>query len=261
MTPQLRIIRDDDRKAGFNMAADLFLADNAAVRNMIALRFYSWAPPAISLGYMQKDLAILDREAMTRAGIALVTRPTGGRAVLHEGDLTYACVFPRAVQEMGGSINESYAVISRCLRRGLELAGITAATHDTSSEYQASKRIVKLPCFLAPNRNEIMVRGRKLVGSAQKRTAGAVLQHGSIPFDASFRRLPEFMAVPPDERARMTELLGKKCVCVKELASEIDMGLLTDCLVRGFTETLPFPAFEKRWDEEEVREIERRVHP
>jgi lipoate-protein ligase A len=104
-----------------------------------------------------------------------------------------------------------------------------------------------------------MVRGRKLVGSAQKRSVDSVLQHGSIPLDASFRRLPEFLAVEPGERARMTELLEKKCVCAREIFPDIDEEFLTDCLIRGFTETLPFVAGEKPWEERELRDIAERV--
>ena len=259
MALTFRIIRDGARSASFNMAADLLLFERAALEDTLFVRGYGWAPPAISLGCMQKDLSILDKDSMSRAGIALVTRPTGGRAVLHAGDFTYACVFPQGVREMGGSIGESYAVISRCLRRGLDLAGIASATHDSAAEYEATKRDVRLPCFLAPNRNEIMVGGRKLVGSAQKRSAGAVLQHGSIPFDATFRRLPEFLAISSEERARMTLSLEKKCVCVHEIDPAIGLEFLTDCLLRGFIETLPFPVYEKPWDERELEEIAARV--
>lgn len=259
MPPLLRIIRDSAHGAAFNMAADRYLLDRAHSLNMIFLRMYSWDPPAVSLGYMQKPVFVLDDNALQRHTIEWVKRPTGGRAILHWNDLTYAFVFPADAKGMGSTISESYTVISRCLLRGLELAGIVCEPHHSPSEYAATKREIKLPCFLAPNRSEIMAQGKKLVGSAQKRTAVAALQHGSIPLDGSFRRLPEFMAVPQEERTRQHSLLDKKCICVKEVNPAIDYEKLSVCLIKGFIETLKFSAFKKPWDKKELEEIRLKV--
>jgi lipoate-protein ligase A len=114
---------------------------------------------------------------------------------------------------------------------------------------------MKLPCFLSPNRGEIMAAGKKLVGSAQKRTAAAVLQHGSIPLDASFRRLPEFLSLSQEERTRQRMLLEIKCICVNEINPAVDYEKLSACLIKGFTEILKFSAFEKPWNEKELKEI------
>jgi lipoyl(octanoyl) transferase len=255
MARALRIIQDEPRPAAFNMAADRYLLELASSGAMIFLRCYSWNPPAISLGCMQRPDAILDRKAMAENGVEWVARPTGGRAVLHWNDLTYAFIFPAAAEGLGGTVNESYAVVSSCLRRGLELAGIPSETHHSSTEYSATARNLRLPCFLSPNRNEIMVQGRKLVGSAQKRTTYGVLQHGSIPLDGSFRRLPEFLALSSDERERQRNLLEKKCVCVQEIGPEINYKKLSPCIIKGFTETLKFTAIEKPWDGEELEKI------
>jgi lipoyl(octanoyl) transferase len=252
MTCSLRIIRDEPRDATFNMAADLLLLERAAMDGALTLRLYSWNPPAVSLGTMQKELPYLDKEALARDNVALVTRPTGGRAVLHAGDLTYACVFPRTLGELGNTIAETYAVIGRCLCRCLALAGINAEMHDSSDDYQATKRNAALPCFLAPNRDEIVAGGRKLVGSAQKRTTSAVLQHGSIPIDGSFRRLPNYMTVDATEKARLAGLLEQKCVCAREIVPNLDKKILGECLVRGFAETLGMAAIERPWTEGEL---------
>jgi lipoyl(octanoyl) transferase len=251
----LRIINDGPRNAVFNMAADRYLLEQAANRTAVFLRLYAWNPPAISVGCMQRPEAILDKETITKSNVEQVVRPTGGRALLHWNDLTYSFIFSSADEELGGTINESYAVVSRCLRRGLELAGIPCASHDSAAEYAATKREMKLPCFLSPNRNEIMAHGKKLVGSAQKRTSSAVLQHGSIPLDGSFRRLPEFLSLSLEERTLQRILLENKCTCVNEVNPAVDHKTLSVCLVKGFTETLGFSAFEKPWDEMELKEI------
>jgi lipoate-protein ligase A len=255
MVLPLMIINDGTRDAAFNMAADRYLLEQAANHPAIFLRLYAWNPPAISLGCMQRPESILDKKAIADNDIEQVVRPTGGRAVLHWNDLTYAFIFPADDEKLGRTINESYSVVSRCLRRGLELAGIPCTSHDSAAEYAATRREIKLPCFLSPNRNEIMARGKKLVGSAQKRTAAAVLQHGSIPLDGSFRRLPEFLAVSPDERTRQRLLLEKKCACVKEINPTVDYEKLSACLILGFTETLKCSSIEKPWDEMALKEI------
>ena len=157
---------------------------------------------------------------------------------------------------MGSTIGQSYEAISGCLALGLKTAGIIAEAHGLSIDYQRSGRNNRLPCFLAPNRSELMVKGKKLVGSAQKRTAHAVLQHGSIPIDGRFRRLTEFMAIPPDERTRLKALLGAKCICAQEIIQHIAANDLADCLIRGFKEILTFPTFEEPWGTEELSMIE-----
>jgi lipoyl(octanoyl) transferase len=251
----LRIINDGRRNAPFNMAADRLLLDTAAVQNAVTLRLYAWELPTISFGLLQKPLSLLDKEAMSQGNIEWILRPTGGRAVLHWNDLTYSIVFPLTAVSLGRTIAESYSVVSRCLRRGLELAGVPCVTHDSPVEYSATKRDMRLPCFLAPNRNEIMAAGKKLVGSAQKRTTSAVLQHGSIPVDGSFRRLPEFLSIAQEEKIRQQMLLEKKCICVNEINPAIDYGKLSICLIKGFAETLKLSAVEKPWDEEEISAI------
>jgi lipoate-protein ligase A len=246
---------DSARNAAFNMAADRFLLELASDRKTALLRLYSWDPPAISLGCMQRAGAILDKKTMNESGIEWVSRPTGGRAVLHWNDLTYAFAFPPDIDGFGRTINQSYAVVSSCLRHGLALAGIVSETHDSSMEYSAAKRNMRLPCFLSPNRNEIMVQGKKLVGSAQKRTTYAVLQHGSIPLDGSFRRLPEFLSLSQEERTRQRLLLEKKCICVNEVNPTVDYEKLSACLIKSFTKVLSVPAVSKSWNEEELERI------
>ncbi|MCU0608180.1 MAG: lipoate--protein ligase family protein [Chitinispirillaceae bacterium] len=255
MKTTIRIILDYPQAPEFNMAADNYLLDQAGSDSPVVVRIYSWDQPTISYGCLQNADKIFDKEAMKRHRIASVRRLTGGRAVLHGDDITYACIFPRSVRAMGGSIHETYEIISGCLIRGLALAGIVCETHDSCIEYAATKRNLTLPCFLSPNRNEIMVSGRKLVGSAQKRTAGAVLQHGSIPLGTLFRRLPEFLALDETGRRQQQEMVVKKCACVNELVKNIMPDKLAGYLIEGFVETLPFYAREKPWQEHELREI------
>ena len=248
----MRFIIDTSGPADFNMAADLYLLERGTG---VTVRFYSWARPSITLGYMQAADREMDPEAVRASGIDWVRRPTGGRAILHDGDLTYSCAFPRSVKEMGGSITETYRLISKCLMDGLDRASIKCISHDSDSDLKGIGREAKLPCFLAPNRDEIMVNGKKLVGSAQKRAAGAVLQHGSIPITNAFRQLPRYLRIDEAERDKQINLLIEKSCCVDELISGATFESLAACLQEGFSAILPFEFEVIPWTPQEKEDI------
>jgi lipoate-protein ligase A len=255
MPSRLRVIDDGARTATFNMAADLFLLDTCPSSNDVFLRLYDWDPPAISIGYMQKAEQVLDLEACAAAGRSWIRRPTGGRAVLHEGDITYSCVFAKNVGPMGRSVAQTYELISSCLIAGLVKSGIRCEPHHTPIDSKAARREVKLPCFLAPNRREIMVAGRKLVGSAQKRTAHAVLQHGSIPFSSRFRDLPRYEPIAAELRTEHVRLLHAKCACIREVLPSSARERIRDNLKRGFAEVLHLDVAEEPWTAAELASI------
>ena len=134
---------------------------------------YSWSAPTLSFGRNQKTGAY-DREALARAGIAVVRRPTGGRAILHHREITYSVTAPVAP---GDSIAAEYDWINTLLLRALRSLGVDAAIATRTGRAPAPDAN---PCFAAATAGEITAGGRKLVGSAQYREAGAMLQHGSI---------------------------------------------------------------------------------
>jgi len=216
------------------MAADLAMLEKAAQDGAAHLRLYTWDPPAVSLGCTQKPGEVLDFDALRRDGVEWVLRPTGGRPVLHAQDLTYSIAFPANSDAFGRSIRESYRVVAQCLKTGLALAGIACDTHDSDLDAALVRREGKLPCFLAPNREEIMVAGRKLMGSAQKRTGAAVMQHGSIPMGTASRDLPRYLRLSEAVRRQYASSLRDKCVCVSELDNRISIGRLSECLAAGF---------------------------
>jgi len=204
---------------------------------------------------MQNQTEILDFESMKRDDIDYVVRPTGGRAVFHWEDLTYSFIFPKVTREMGTTVQESYSIISKCLSKGLELAGISCTTQDSYDEYFKLKRETKLPCFLAPNRDEIMYKGKKLIGSAQKRRAQSVLQHGSIPLTPAYRRLPLYLKLSEENRRAQIRLLEMKSISINEIDKSLDDKKLIKTLIEGFLEEMRFDGEEMCWREEEVREI------
>src|SRR5262249_12597169 len=138
------------------------------------LRVYAWSAPTLSLGRNQTACGVYDARAARARGVSIVRRLTGGRAVLHHREVTYSVTAP---VEDAASLRESYARINRLLLDGLRRPGAAAeAAHPVGGPARPGFA----PCFEAPAVGELVVSGRKLVGSAQVREDGALLQHGSI---------------------------------------------------------------------------------
>ncbi|MBC7288779.1 MAG: lipoate--protein ligase family protein [Armatimonadetes bacterium] len=142
----------------------------------VTVRFYRWEPPTVSLGYFQ-EASDVNLEALRSLGIGLVRRPTGGRAVLHNDELTYSIVVPAAALPGGHSIGRSYLAITRALLLGLEVLGVQGQVGKEST----SRDNLTRACFALATRADVSAAGAKIIGSAQVRRAGVILQHGSIP--------------------------------------------------------------------------------
>jgi lipoate-protein ligase A len=158
-----------------NMATDAALLDEVARDGRGYLRFYRWDPPTLSIGRNQPN---------TFAGVPLVRRPTGGQAVWHDREVTYAVIAPIA---WFGSLRKAYCEIHTRLARALQELGVEAILAPAHPPIRPSAHPPS--CFAAPVGGEILVNGRKLVGSAQVRRGDAFLQHGSILLDGSQQRV------------------------------------------------------------------------
>ena len=162
-----------------NLATDQAVAES--VRDGASpptLRFYTWRPAALSLGYGQ-PLAAVDTELARREGIDLVRRPTGGQAILHNDELTYAVMLPRTHALAAGGVLSSYERLSAGFERGFESLGLEARQGNWQPDPSDAEGLL---CFASPSTHELSAQGVKLMGSAQTRLGGALLQHGSIPF-------------------------------------------------------------------------------
>lgn len=157
------------------MAVDETLMTDARTGRVI-VRFYRWEPGCLSFGRNQKARGRYDGAAAARRGFDVVRRPTGGRSVLHHRELTYAVAAP--VNAFGG-LREAYSRINLALAAGLRSLGVEADVAVSAGRAGAPRPGARA-CFRDPLPGEIVVQGRKLVGSAQWRERGALLQHGSI---------------------------------------------------------------------------------
>ena len=173
MAPSWRLLLDLDGRPGWqNMAVDQALLSRAG-RGERWLRLYRWAPHCLSFGRHEPALRRYDRERIEARGLDVVRRPTGGRAVWHAEELTYAVAAPAAPF---GGLRPAYEDIHRMLLAALRRLGVGAELAAAGSAPPVSAGA----CFAAPVGGEITVSGRKLVGSAQLREGDALLQHGSV---------------------------------------------------------------------------------
>jgi lipoyl(octanoyl) transferase len=170
--PHWNLIADAVGRSGeYNMAMDKTLLEEVVRGGRACLRLYRWDPPILSLGRNQPN---------TFHDVPTVRRPTGGQAVWHEHELTYAVVAPIA---LFGSLRKAYCEIHTRLARALRALGVEAVLAPAHPPIRPSAH--PAACFAVPVGGEILVRGRKLVGSAQVRRRDAFLQHGSILLDAA----------------------------------------------------------------------------
>ncbi len=236
--PAWHFIDTGARTGAFNMAFDAGLARRMSADPALPpmLRLYQWQPWAISIGYHQ-TMRDIDAVRCDEAGVDMVRRPTGGRAILHAEELTYCLVMPAGRK----SVLEVYNQISRALVRGLALYGVEVALQKSQPDFRAEyRKAASIPCFASSARYEIEWGGRKLVGSAQRRISGpggdAVLQHGSILCGPAHRRLPEFLALDdPAAIAELHAMLATRTVDLADiLGHEVDLPALSDCIRRGF---------------------------
>lgn len=187
------------------MALDELLCEHAARSGDSVFRVYGWDQPTLSFGRNQKAMGAYEPSLLRERGIAVVRRPTGGRALLHQHEVTYSVAAPIA----GGSLRASYLDINRLLCSGLRRLGIEALVATGPARSPAPG---PLPCFDAPVAGELTVNGRKLVGSAQWRGERAILQHGSILTADDQSLLPSLASVPVPivpPPATLTDLLGR----------------------------------------------------
>lgn len=226
------------------MAVDEALLAHARRTGEVVVRTYRWSRPTLSLGRNQTAVGLYAPERLAEAGVDVVRRPTGGRAVLHWRELTYAVAAPTgALAPAGAPLRASYARINRLLLHALRALGVGAREAEPVGRAPLPDGA---PCFETPTGGELVVpagdaalnagspgdrSARKLVGSAQWQEAGALLQHGSILLDDDQSRLPALAARPvpvPPPPATLRLVLGDLAppeVMAERLAAALDAAV------------------------------------
>lgn len=233
-----RLIVDNAPRPGdWNMALDSAIAEAVATGESPAtVRFYAWRPICLSLGRRQ-PLDGVDLVRCAADGVDVVRRPTGGWAILHADELTYSIAAPGDDPRTTGAILDAYRKLSAGLVAGLRRLGADASmnpedpfgVHNTSAA-----------CFEVPSAYEITAAGRKLIGSAQTRSQGRVLQHGSLPLHGDIARVARYLAYAhADERERLRAHLSERAATLSQLLGrQVAYDEAVDAMRAGFADAL-----------------------
>ncbi len=247
------ILENEPGIGSYNMAVDDYLFENLGNEPKTFIRFYSWKRPTLSIGYSQKIREALDLEFCQKNEIDIVRRITGGKLVLHYREVTYS-ICSSDTETFTSSLSKSFKMISNALIKGLKELDIPAyLAEDDQASYSRSS----LPCFSYPAKNEIKVKGKKIVGSAQKRISYKFIQHGSIPLECDHQLLGAVSSI----KKRNEEL---RMISVSQAANKkIDFHLLVKHLISGiqnfFSVELKNFEFTKK-QKENIRSIQKNRH-
>ncbi|TCZ70944.1 lipoate--protein ligase family protein [Paenibacillus albiflavus] len=220
-----RFIHTGNCSPAENMAIDeAILTEVSEGRSAPTVRFYGWNPPTLSIGYFQKAIQEIDMDKVAAEGLGFVRRPTGGRAVLHDKELTYSMIVREDYPGIPASVTEAYRVLSEGLLLGFRKLGLDAqmvqlATEEDQKQYAT---LGSAACFDSPSWYELVVEGRKVAGSAQVRHKGVVLQHGSILLDMDTEQLFRCLQFSSEKVAeRMKNSFKKKAVAINDLQRDL----------------------------------------
>ena len=264
MTEIWNFINTGSKNPYYNMAMDEALL-NFVSRGEIdpVIRFYTWNPATLSIGYFQRLQKEIDIDKVKEKGYGLVRRQTGGRGVLHDKELTYSVIVPESHPNMPSTVTEAYKIISQGLLEGFKNLGFETyfAIPRSKEERDKLKQPRSSVCFDAPSWYELVVEGRKIAGSAQTRQKGVILQHGSILQDIDIDDLFD-MFIFKNERlkAKMKENFVQKAVAINDISNQhITLNEMENAFKSGFKKGLnidfkPLELTEKQKDE--VQELE-----
>ena len=261
LLPVWRLLLSPAATGAENMALDEALMLHARDTGEWTLRVYGWCRPTLSLGRNQVAHSGYDLDALGRRGIDVVRRPTGGRAILHQREVTYSVT---GRDEAAGDLRESYGRINRLLVEGLRSLGVPAAVVARADradvDHQAIDRPGLVPCFDHPSPGEITLDGRKLAGSAQWRSEGAFLQHGSILVDDDQMHIASLMTqpaplVPPPATLRqalgrspsLAEVADALFAAARRLEDPAAAPIEADAALRERTDLLRVRYLDDRW--------------
>lgn len=264
MTEIWNFINTGSKNPYYNMAMDEALL-NFVSRGEIdpVIRFYTWNPATLSIGYFQRLQKEIDIDKVKEKGYGLVRRQTGGRGVLHDKELTYSVIVPESHPNMPSTVTEAYKIISQGLLEGFKNLGFETyfATPRSKEERDKLKQPRSSVCFDAPSWYELVVEGRKIAGSAQTRQKGVILQHGSILQDIDIDDLFDMFKFKNERlKAKMKENFVQKAVAINDISNQhITLNEMENAFEAGFKKGLnidfkPLELTEKQL--EEVQELE-----
>lgn len=261
MTETWNFINSGSHDPFYNMAMDEALL-NFVSRGEIdpVIRFYTWDPATLSIGYFQRLKKEIDIEKVKEKGYGLVRRQTGGRGVLHDKELTYSVIVSESHPNMPKTVTEAYRVISQGLLEGFKLLGFDAyfAVPRSKEEREKLKQPRSAVCFDAPSWYELVVEGRKIAGSAQTRQKGVILQHGSILKDIDIDDLFDMFIFKNDRlKDKMKQAFIDKAVAINDISDRtVTLEEMEVAFEKGFQKGLNINFKPLQLTKEQEAEVE-----
>jgi lipoate-protein ligase A len=255
---QWRLLRHGPARGAYNMAVDAAILELVNEgKSQPTLRFYDWDPACLSLGFAQ-SYSDIDEDARAKRGWDVVRRPTGGRAILHTDELTYSVIGASDEPRLAGGVLESYKRLSEGLMHSLKLLGLPVE-RQPMREHNGFGELDNPVCFEVPSDYEITLHSKKIIGSAQARRKGGVLQHGSLPLFGDIGRITEILRYPSAERQQESaNRVRARAATVEEgLGRKVSFAEAQDAFIRGFAETLNIDFVEGELTDEERVATER----
>jgi lipoyl(octanoyl) transferase len=260
-TSAWRLLITPASRGAWNMALDEAILESAGGGEVLpTLRLYAWEPACLSLGYTQ-SFADADLERLAAHGWDLVRRPTGGKAILHTDELTYSVTGPHSEPRLRGGVIESYRRLSGALLRALHLLNLDAHADPLAAVLPAGEDEGPV-CFEVPSNYEIVVGGKKLVGSAQARRKEGVLQHGSLPLEGDLERITRVLIFPSEEARSAAALrLTQRATTVQAALSQtVAWDQAAQAFIQAFSEVLNLEFARDEISPLEVERAEELVH-
>lgn len=248
---KIRLI-DSGAMCGFyNMALDeAVLKLRAEEKSPDTLRFYRWDVPTVSMGYFQKIHNEIDVEYCKQKGYKVVRRPTGGRAVFHNDELTYSFITGKGNPLILKDVIESYKLISKGLLEGLNLIGIPVITSNKGGELKA---VDSSACFDTPSWYEIVINNKKLIGSAQTRIKEGLLQHGSLLMSLGIKETVRTLNLPEEKREKVEKILLRKATSLELEGFNYTYDDLKDAIAEGFAKSFDCEVYWGDFTDEEKK--------
>lgn len=261
-----RLIEHPSSTGVWNMAVDEAILESVYHGDSLpTLRLYAWAPPCLSLGHAQ-PFDEVDTQALSENGWGVVRRPTGGKAILHVDELTYAVIAPEREPRVAGGVLSSYLRLSQALLQVLEILGLDPEAKEKHPDEETQKK--NPVCFEVPSNYEITVKGKKLIGSAQARRKEGVLQHGALPLYGDLTRIVNVLKFENEQKRSQakTRLLAHATTIEMELGRVVSWEEAGQAFQQAFTDALNLDLVPGNLTETEKRRaqelmVEKYAHP
>jgi lipoyl(octanoyl) transferase len=251
-----RLIEHPPSKGAWNMAVDEAILESVYQgASMPTLRLYAWEPACLSLGHAQ-PFEEVNKQALVANGWEVVRRPTGGRAILHVDELTYAVIAPEREPRVAGGVLSGYLRLSQALLQVLEILGLDPEAKEKHPHEKSKKK--NPVCFEVPSNYEITVNGKKLIGSAQARRKEGVLQHGALPLYGDLTRIVTALQFESEAKRAQAEsrLLAHATTVELELGKIVSWRDASEAFKQAFESMLNLELVPGNLTKDEKRQAE-----